>query len=129
MQKVYADIEALRGLRESLFKFADWQSEAVETAQAEISYTLNLFAEAEQYWSYQQRSADGVQAELAAATFEKVRAHQQAVYDGSVRHHGAAQDMASVLEHELAQAVIFLDRRIEALEDYYGIRVASNDHG
>jgi len=123
MQKIYADIEALRELRHSLFKFAEWQSEAVEAAQAEINYSLSLLEEAEQHWSYQLRSADGMQAEVAAATLEKIHAQQQQVYDASVRHYNAAQQMASVLEHELVQAIAFLDNRIQALEAYYGFQV------
>jgi hypothetical protein len=141
MSQVEADIEALKTLRQALRAFANRQSEALQAAEAEITYTLASLEEAEAYWrreverrrwelnaclaqmdyegyyvdcSSYERTLDAAEQEL-----EQVIRWRVQVEEAAAEYRRVAQRLTDLLQNELPRASTFLANRITALEAYY----------
>ena len=148
MTHVYADIEALKTLRQALLTFAARQSDALQEAEAEIARTQAALHEAEQRWRYEveRRRAEVeacyVQAMIAAQQgyavdcsgyvqalryaeehLTRILEWQRQVEITVSQYRSAAQSFASTLHDLIPRATSFLADRITALEAYYAMRV------
>ena len=148
MTHVYADIEALKALRQALLTFAARQSDALQEAEAEIACTQAALHEAEQRWRYEveRRRAEVeacyVQAMIATQQgyavdcsgyvqalryaeehLTRILEWQRQVEIAVSQYRSVAQSFASLLQDLLPRATSYLADRITALEAYYAMRV------
>ncbi len=148
MTRIYADIEALKALRQALLTYANRQAEALDEAEREIGRTQERLAQREEYWRRQvwrrseelqqclweaQRAAaegyyvdcSGYEYALHQAEEELERVVQwgRRVEEAAAQYRRVARRLISVLENDLPRATGFLADRIAALEAYYAQQV------
>lgn len=148
MSRIYADIEALKALRQALLTFAARQHDTLQEAEAEIARTQAALHEAEQHWRYE---VERRRAELEQCMLQAMRAAQEGyavdcsgyayalqsaeeqltrliqwqrrVEEAVTQYRSVAQAFASLLQELLPRATSYLADRITALEAYYAMRV------
>lgn len=152
MNRVNADIEALKSLREALVDFINRQKEALEAAKREIDITIGMLSEAEHHWYHQigerQRALEQCRMRAAHAAaqgqhsvdcssyahalheaeerLKYVRQWQRRVDEAAAAYHRTKYHTVSLLERDMSQARSFLDHRIQALEAYLATRLSSS---
>lgn len=148
MARVQADVEALKALRQALLTYAGRQSDALQSAEGEISYTMQLLDEAEQrsrrQVEHRQAALQSCLAEAAHAASQGYAADcsaceyalreaeehltrivqwQARVQEAVAAYRAAAQRLMGALENDLPRATAYLTDRITALEAYHATQV------